>query len=172
MKTAKISDNTMRPRFTSLPMWGAVLALLLIVTFPQASFARTTKKKKVTITVEQDANCPFGISVSDESLADHALCVPNYPGGAAGLVSRHMGEKIELEADFLFPGDPKTTQPSGIMRVTKVAGKKVYDPCSTGNAIMWGAMLGVSGGAASLPPGCQESIDASTQFPQASGDSQ
>jgi hypothetical protein len=82
------------------------------------------------------------------------------------LVSRHIGERIEVEADFIYSGDPKNSQPDSIVRVTKIAGKKVYDPCSTGNAMMWGALAGMGSVPMSLPPGCQESIDASTQVPQ------
>jgi|SRR5580658_562152 hypothetical protein len=163
MKDARTLSKSVWLRFRSLPTLVAVLALLLVVTLPQDSFARTTKKKKYSVTVEQDANCPFGVSASEESWGDRRLCVPNYPGGAAGLVSAHIGEKIELEADFMFSGDPKSTEPDAITRVTKVSGHKVYDPCSTGNAIMWGALAGMGSVPATLPPGCQESIDASTQ---------
>lgn len=149
-------------RSTSLSLM-AVVALLMVITLPQNSFAHnTTKKKKVTVNVAQDDSCPFGVSLTDDSWGDRRLCVPNYPGGVAGMVSQHAGERIEIEADFVFSGDPKTDQPDWIRRVTKVAGKKVYDPCSTGKAIMWGALAGMGRAPmGTLPPGCQESLDAS-----------
>jgi len=85
-----------------------------------------------------------------------------------GMLRAHMGERIEIEAVLQYSGDPKETSPVGIKYVSRVAGRKVYDPCSTGKLMMWGALAGMNHtpmGAEGLPPGCAEAMNAG--FPPA-----
>ncbi len=137
----------------------AVITLFVLLVSPQYGFAKTTaKKKKMTVTV--GADCGGGVLVSDGT-SGNVLCAV-YPQNALGMLREHVGQSIEIEALFLYSGDPKTTSPTGIRSITKVAGAKVNDPCSTGKLIMWGALAGFSGtpvAATGLPPGCAESLD-------------
>jgi hypothetical protein len=137
----------------------ATLAMFALTVVPQSSFAKVvTEKKKMTVTVGGD--CGGGVSVSDGS-SGNSFCA-SYPRNAIGMLRAHAGQTIEIEAVFQYPGDPKSTSPTGIRSVSKVAGIKVYDPCSTGKMVMWGALAGMSHtpvGAAGLPPGCAESLD-------------
>jgi len=127
-----------------------ILTLFAALATPQCVFAkRATKKKTVTVTV--GADCGNGISLS-VGASGNTLCA-SYPPNAIGMLRQHEGQSIQVEAVFEYPGAPKSTAPNGILRVTKVAGTKVYDPCSTSNSIIWG-LAGRTG----LPPGCAESL--------------
>jgi hypothetical protein len=141
-----------------LGIFGLLFALLLV---PQEVFANklTTKKKKITVTV--GADCGTGVSLSSGP-SGNTLCA-SYPQNAVGMLRRHLGESIEIEAVFQYSGDPKSTPPVGIKYVSRVAGTKVYDPCSTGNLMAWGALAGMNHtplGAEGLPPGCAEEMNA------------
>jgi hypothetical protein len=92
---------------------------------------RVNKKKKVTVNVEENANCVHGISLSDEAWGDRQLCA-DYPDGAAGHLQQYVGSRVEVEAQFVYDDNPKTTPPMRINKVYQVAGKKVYDPCAIG----------------------------------------
>lgn len=148
--------------FALLGALGLIFALLAV---PQHGFAKVTaKKKKVTLTV--GADCGAGVLLSDAS-SGNAFCA-SYPPSAMGMLREHVGQSIEIEAVFQYSGDPKGTPPVGIRSVTRVAGAKVYDPCSTGKAIMWGTLAGLNHtplGAAGMPPGCGETTDASGGAP-------
>jgi hypothetical protein len=139
--------------------------MFTLLAAPQYGFAKVTaKKKKMTVTV--GADCGAGVSLSDGA-SGNALCA-SYPPNAIGMLREHLGQSIEIEAVFQYSGDPKNTPPVGIRTVTRVAGAKVFDPCSNGKSIMWGALAGLSGtpaGAAGLPPGCAESLDAGATPP-------
>jgi hypothetical protein len=136
----------------------ATITLFALLAAPQYDFAKvTTKKKKITVTV--GADCGAGVSLS-EGTSGNALCA-SYPKNAIGMLHEHVGQSIEIEAVFQYSGDSKDTPPTGIRTVTRVAGVKVYDPCSAGKSIMWGALAGLSGtpiGGAGRPPGCAESL--------------
>jgi len=159
-RTPRRLNSFPRPRSTSYStLLGALGLMIALLSFPQYSFAKVnTKKKKMIVTV--GADCGAGISIS-AGTSGNALCA-SYPKNAIELLREHLGESIEIEAVFQYSGDPKNDPPTGVRSVTRVAGAKVYDPCSTGKSIMWGALAGLSGtpaGAAGLPPGCAESLD-------------
>jgi hypothetical protein len=144
-------------RAISLGILGLLFALLLV---PQEGFANklTTKKKKITVTV--GADCGTGVSLSNGT-SGNALCA-SYPQSAVGMLRAHLGESIEIEAVLQYSGDPKETPPVGIKYVSSVAGRKVYDPCSTGKLMAWGALAGMNHtplGAEGLPPGCAEALN-------------
>lgn len=159
MNSAQSRRNWIVVRFASLSGIVTVLALMLMVALPQTGFG-STKKMTVNVTVLGDESCPFGISLVHEGWGGQ-LCAPNYPAGAAGLMSGYFNQTIQVEAAFLYSGNPKTAPPNAILRMIKIAGAKVYDPCSFGSALGWG-LAGMGG---SLPPGCQESLDASVPSP-------
>lgn len=144
----------------------AIVTLVALLAVPQDSCANvTSKKKKITLTVGGD--CGSGVSLSDGS-SGSSLCA-SYPQIAMGMLRAYLGQSIEIEAVFQYSGDPKDSAPIGIKNVTRVAGAKVNDPCSTGKLIMWGTLAGLSHtpiGAAGMPPGCAGSLDAGATVPE------
>jgi len=90
---------------------------------------KTNKKKKLTVTVEQNGDCAQGISVSNEAWGDVHLCT-DYPQGAGDRFQKYVGTEVELEAKWTFDGDPKTTFPVGIAKVLRIGREKVNDPCA------------------------------------------
>jgi hypothetical protein len=163
--TLSSSGKFIQPRSTSSAVLLSTLAMLLVLAIPQSSFAETTKKKKVTIDVEEDASCPYGVSLSDQTWGSRRLCAPDYPAGAADRLRQHIGQRIELEADFAYSGDSKKTPPDGVKRIIQVAGDKLYDPCSPGKLVTMGLILSAANG--NMPtdplPGCAASADAGNQ---------
>jgi hypothetical protein len=107
---------------------------------------RVSKKEKITVAVEENGNCLHGISVSNASWDDRQLCA-DYPDGAAGHFRKYVDSTIEIEAQWTFSGDPKTTAPVAISKVFKVGREKVYDPCAVSKIGLLGGMAMVAGGA-------------------------
>jgi hypothetical protein len=137
------------------PVFLAALALLFSISVPQDSFAKnTSKKKKMTVNVEENANCPYGVSMADDSWGSNHICAPNYPAGASDTLRSFIGQRIEVEAQFIFSGDPKNSPPDGASKLIRIAGKKVFDPCPTSLLILTGINAGLSNTTPTLPPGC------------------
>lgn len=107
---------------------------------------KINKKKKMTVTVEQDGNCRHGISVSDASWGDRQLCT-DYPPAAAAHFQKFVGSTVEIEAQWTYAGDPKSTTPIAISKVFKVGREKVYDPCAVSKVGLFAGMAMVAGGA-------------------------
>ncbi len=105
-----------------------VVLMFVAVCLGMAS-AEQTKKKKLTVIVEENGNCANGISVSDESWGDRQLCADT-PNVAAGYLRPYVGQAVEIEAQWSFAGDPKTDSPDSLNKVLKVDGSKVIDPCA------------------------------------------
>lgn len=120
---------------------------------------RVNKKKKMTVTVEEDGNCSQGISVSGDSLGGRQLCA-DYPQGVGGHFQNYVGSIVEVEAQWSFEGDPKTEAPIALGKVYKIGREKVNDPCALGKIGFLAAMTMAANGAdpvatvASLTPGC------------------
>jgi len=146
--------GAVRLRSTSFAALIAVFALMFALAVPQDGFAKTTKKKKITVNVEEDANCPSGVSLSDESWGSSLVCTQNNPTGAADTLRNFVGQRIEVEAQFLYTGDPKNTPPDQVNKLIRIAGHKVYNPCPTSMVILAGFAAGLSNTNPTLPPGC------------------
>ena len=156
-------------RTTSFAVLFSALALMATVAVPQNCFAKTTKKKKVTVNVEENGNCPYGVSISDQSWGSGSVCAPNYPPGAADTLRGFAGQRIEVEAQFQYAGDPKNTPPDRVNKLIRIAGHKVYDPCPTSLVILAGINAGLSKTDPILPPGCSVDADASTDTSSQAG---
>jgi hypothetical protein len=158
-----------RLRRTSLSVLLAAFALMFALAIPQDGFAKTTKKKKVTVNVEENGNCPYGVSMSDQSWGSGSVCAPNYPPGAADTLRGFAGQRIEVEAQFQYAGDPKNTPPDRVNKLIRIAGHKVYDPCPTSLVILAGINAGLSKTDPILPPGCSVDADAGTDTSSQAG---
>jgi hypothetical protein len=125
----------------------AFVVLMFAVCLGMASAEHiNNKKKKMTVTVEENGDCVHGISVSDESWGDRHLCA-DYPDAAAGVFARYVGSTVEVEASWRFDGDPKTNAPVGIAKVIKVGKEKIYDPCAINKlGLIAGMMYAANGG--------------------------
>jgi hypothetical protein len=107
-----------------------IVVLMFAVCLGTASAEhRTNKKKKMTVTVEENGDCVHGISVSDQSWGDRHLCA-DYPDAASAVFQKYVGSAVEVEAQWTFEGDPKTDGPVAIAQVLKVGTEKIYDPCA------------------------------------------
>jgi hypothetical protein len=135
--------------------------LLMLAVCVGSAFAehKVNKKKKLTVTVEQNDSCAQGISVSSEAWGDRHLCT-DYPQGAGDHFQKYVGETVEVEARWTFEGNPKTTSPTAISKVYKVGREKINDPCAMGKVGFLAGMMMVANGAdpgatvSMLTPGC------------------
>jgi hypothetical protein len=120
---------------------------------------RVNKKKKITVTVEQDANCSQGISISGDSLGDRQLCA-DYPQGVGDHFQKYVGTTVEVEARWAFDGNTKTDAPIALGKVYKIGREKINDPCAVGKVGFLAGVMMVANGAdpdatvASLTTGC------------------
>jgi hypothetical protein len=127
----------------SMTVLVLVFAVCMGTAFAQK---RSSKKKKVTVFVEQNDGCSHGIAVSAESWGDRHLCTDN-PDGAANHLQNYVGSSVEVEAKFSFEGDPKATAPVAIVKVFKVGREKVYDPCAIHKLGLFAGMMMAANGA-------------------------
>lgn len=147
--------------------------LLMFAVCVGSAFAdnKVNKKKRLTVTVEQNDSCAQGISVSNQDWGDRRLCT-DYPQGAGDHFQKFVGSTVEVEARWTFEGDPKTTSPIAISKVYKVGREKINDPCAMGKVGFLAGMMMVANGAdaattvSMLTPGCN------TGASDASGDDQ
>lgn len=109
--------------------WIGVVLMLAVCMGSAFADHKVNKKKKMTVTVEQDETCAQGISVSNEAWGDRQLCT-DYPQGAGDHFQKYVGSTVEVEAKWTFEGNPKTSLPIGIQKVYKVANEKINDPCA------------------------------------------
>jgi hypothetical protein len=110
-------------------MTTKLVVLMFVAVCLGTASAEQTKKKTLTVTVEENEGCANGISVSDQSWGDRHLCADT-PNVAAGYLRPYVGQAVEIEAKWSFTGDPKTDSPDSLNKVLKVAGSKVIDPCA------------------------------------------
>ena len=77
--------------------------LLMLAVCLGSAFAdhKVNKKKKLTVTVEQNESCAQGISVSNYAWADVHLCM-DYPQGAGDHFQKYVGSTVEVEARWTF----------------------------------------------------------------------
>src|ERR1035438_4278067 len=93
-----------------------VLLMLAVCVGSALADNKMNKKKKLTVTVEQNDSCAQGISVSNEAWGDRQLCT-DYPQGAGNHFQKYVGSTVEVEARWTFEGDPKTTSRSAISKI-------------------------------------------------------
>jgi hypothetical protein len=122
-----------------------LVMLILVPVFLGMASAEQTKKKKLTVTVEENESCANGISVSDQSWGDRQLCADN-PNVAAGYLRSYIGQAVEIEAQWSFAGDPKTDFPDNLNKVLKVGGSRVVDPCAVSKVGFIAGMVYAAGG--------------------------
>jgi hypothetical protein len=150
---------------TSLKKMTLVVLMFAVCLGMASAEHRSNKKKKMTVTVEENGDCAHGISVSDESWGDRHLCA-DYPDAAASAFQKYIGSAVEVEASWTFEGGSKNDAPVAIAKVMKVGKQKVYDPCAINKlgfiaGMMYAANGGDSATAASMAvnPACGASDD-------------
>jgi hypothetical protein len=117
-----------------------VMVLMAAVCTGMASTQQTTiKKRKITVMVEQDKNCPqgisvSGISVSSPSVGSGQLCV-DYPEGVSYQFQKLVGSTVEVEALWTFESGLKRETPVALGQVLRIGSEKVdskvEDACAT-----------------------------------------
>jgi hypothetical protein len=105
----------------------ALLVLMSTVCLGVASAQQfTIKRKKMTVTIEKNKNCPLGISVSGRFVEGRHLCA-DYPEGVLHPLEKLIGSAAEVEAFWTFEGNPKRETPVALGKVIRVDGDKVDD---------------------------------------------
>ncbi len=103
-----------------------MLAFCMGITSAQQT---TIKRRKMTVAVEKDKNCPQGISVSGRFVGGRQLCV-DYPEGVSYQFQKLVGSTVEVEAFWTFEGDPKRDTAVALGQVIRIGGDKVDDTCA------------------------------------------
>jgi len=94
----------------------------------------TIKKKKLTVLVEQNSECPEGVSVS-ASRSGRKLCV-DYPRAAAQRLRMKFGTTMELEALWTFSVKTDSQDPVAVGMVSGIAQERfVSNPQTSGEEI-------------------------------------
>lgn len=112
-----------------------LIAVVLMLAFgvSLALAQPVSKKKKIVVNVQLDANCSQGISLTGDVLGERQFCVDE-PQGVGNYFQRFVGSDIEVEARWAFEGNPKTDVPTGLGKVFKIGREKVADTSALGNS--------------------------------------
>jgi hypothetical protein len=127
-------------------MMGVVVMFAVCLGTAFAREHRVNKKEKMTVAVEENGSCSQGISVSSADWDGRQLCT-DWPYRVGGYFRRYVGSTVEIEAQWTFNGDPKSSAPVAINKVFKVGKRKVYDPCAVSKLGFIAGMAMVYGGA-------------------------
>lgn len=104
-----------------------VLIFMAAVCTAMASAQQSTiKKRKMSVMVAEDKNCPQGISVSARFAGSGPLCV-DYPEGVSYQFQELVGSTVEVEALWTFDGGLKRETPVGLGQVLSIGGEKVAE---------------------------------------------
>jgi len=104
-----------------------LVVCMFAVCMGMASAQQTTiRKKKMIVMVEQDKNCPQGISVSGRFAGGHRLCA-DYPEGVSYRFQKLVGSAVEVEAFWTFEGGLKRETPVALGQVFRIDGEKIED---------------------------------------------
>jgi len=127
-------------------MMGLILMFAVCLGTAFAKEHRVNKKEKMTVAVEENGSCLQGFSVTSTDWDGRQLCA-DWPYRVGRYFRRYVGSTVEIEAQWTFNGDPKTSAPVAINKVFKVGKKKVYDPCAVSKLGLFAGMAMVAGGA-------------------------
>jgi hypothetical protein len=138
-----------------------VVCMFVVCTGITSAQQYTIKKRMLTVMVEEDQNCPQGISVSGHVSGGRRLCV-DYPAGVSARFQKLVGSEVEVEALWTFEGALKRDTPVALGRVLRIGGEEVDDTCATKAQFLGGRGMATSGKdaastVAALSPGCPAS---------------